>query len=271
MSGEGVRGWADGRGPRYRAGMSDSLRRRIPNLLTVARVILAGCFFAIVAIALWPDRSTGYVLETRQIWGNVAVLVFVVAAITDFVDGLLARRWGVVSVFGRVMDPFGDKLLVIGAFIFLASPAFLLVDPKYDGVYLFLPYDESGRIQMTTGVRPWMVAIILARELLVTSIRGVFEGLGIDFSAGSSGKWKMVLQSITAPFALFVAVNPFALESAVWIGARDILVWSTILVTVWSAWPYLVRARLVLGNADTADQAAPDTPDSKHPEKEADR
>lgn len=251
--------------------MSDSLRRRIPNLLTVARVILAGCFFAIVAIALWPDRASGYVLETRQIWGNVAVLVFAVAAITDFVDGLLARRWGVVSVFGRVMDPFGDKLLVIGAFIFLASPAFLLVDPQYDGVYLFLPYDESGRIQMTTGVRPWMVAIILARELLVTSIRGVFEGLGIDFSAGSSGKWKMVLQSITAPFALFVAVNPFALESAVWIGARDILVWSTIVVTVWSAWPYLVRARLVLGSADTADQATPDTPDSKHPEKEADR
>ena len=246
------------------------MRRKIPNLLTVARVILAGCFFAIVAIALWPDRSSGYVLETRQVWGNVAVVVFAVAAITDFVDGLLARRWGVVSVFGRVMDPFGDKLLVIGAFIFLASPAFLRVDPQYDGVYLFLPYDESGRIQMTTGVRPWMVAIILARELLVTSIRGVFEGLGIDFSAGSSGKWKMVLQSVTAPFALFVAVNPFALESALWIGARDILVWATIVVTVWSAWPYLVRARLVLGGTDVADPAAPDAADSKHAEKETD-
>lgn len=246
------------------------MRRRIPNLLTVARVILAGCFFAIVAIALWPDRSSGYVLETRQIWGNVAVLVFAVAAVTDFVDGLLARRWGVVSVFGRVMDPFGDKLLVIGAFIFLASPAFLLVNPQYDGVYLFLPYDDAGRIQMTTGVRPWMVAIILARELLVTSIRGVFEGLGIDFSAGSSGKWKMVLQSVTAPFALFVAVNPFALESTVWVAARDILVWSTILVTVWSAWPYLVRARLVLGNGEAGAPADrdPSTPDAA--EEEAD-
>jgi CDP-diacylglycerol---glycerol-3-phosphate 3-phosphatidyltransferase len=265
---------AAGRGPRYRAAMSDSMRRKIPNLLTVARVILAGCFFAIVAIALWPDRSSGYVLETRQVWGNVAVVVFAVAAITDFVDGLLARRWGVVSVFGRVMDPFGDKLLVIGAFIFLASPAFLRVDPQYDGVYLFLPYDESGRIQMTTGVRPWMVAIILARELLVTSIRGVFEGLGIDFSAGSSGKWKMVLQSITAPFALFVAVNPFALESALWIGVRDILVWSTILVTVWSAWPYLVRARLVLGGDDAGASSesnqSESRPDSDPADKEAD-
>ena len=84
-------------------------------------------------------------------------------------------------------------------------------------VYLFVPFDEAGKVEMTTGVRPWMVAIILARELLVTSIRGVFEGLGIDFSAGSSGKWKMVLQSVAAPFALFVAVNPFALESVAFV------------------------------------------------------
>ena len=61
------------------------------------------------------------------------------------------------------------------------------------------------------------------------------------------------LQSVTAPFALFVAVNPFALESALWIGTRDILVWATIVVTVWSAWPYLVRARVVLGGTDGAD------------------
>jgi CDP-diacylglycerol--glycerol-3-phosphate 3-phosphatidyltransferase len=123
---------------------------------------------------------------------------------------------------------------------------------------------------MTTGVRPWIVAIILARELLVTSIRGVFEGLGIDFSAGSSGKWKMVLQSVTAPFALFVAVNPFALDSALWIGARDILVWATIVVTVWSAWPYLVRARLVLGGTDVADQAPQDTLDVDPSDQETD-
>ncbi len=218
----------------------------IPNLLTLARVGLAGCFFAIVAVALWPKQGAGSDLADRQFWGNVAVVIFVVAAITDYVDGLLARRWKVVSVFGRVMDPFGDKLLVIGAFVFLASPAFLKVAPVYGGVYLFVPFDAAGNVEMTTGVRPWMVAIILARELLVTSIRGVFEGLGIDFSAGSSGKWKMVLQSIAAPFALFVAVNPFAQESLGLTVARDILIWMTIVITVWSAWPYLFRARSIL-------------------------
>ena len=233
--------------------MSDSVRRMIPNLLTLARVGLAGCFFAIVAVALWPKQGAGYDLADRQFWGNVAVVIFVVAAITDFVDGLLARRWKVVSVFGRVMDPFGDKLLVIGAFVFLASPAFLKVTPIDGGAFLLVPFDEAGSVEMTTGVRPWMVAIILARELLVTSIRGVFEGLGIDFSAGSSGKWKMVLQSIAAPFALFVAVNPFAQDSVGLLATRDILIWLTIVITVWSAWPYLFRARLILAGTKSSE------------------
>lgn len=242
--------------------MSDSVRRMIPNLLTLARVGLAACFFAIVAVALWPKEGAGYDVEARQFWGNVAVVIFVVAAITDFVDGLLARRWKVVSVFGRVMDPFGDKLLVIGAFVFLASPAFLKVTPVDGGHFLFVPFDEAGNVEMATGVRPWMVAIILARELLVTSIRGVFEGLGIDFSAGSSGKWKMALQSIAAPFALFVAVNPFAQESLNFIVVRDILIWLTILITVWSAWPYLFRARSILAGDPTAGSGS-----EKGPEK----
>ena len=130
--------------------MSDSVRRMIPNLLTLARVGLAGCFFAIVAVALWPKQGAGSDLADRQFWGNVAVVIFVVAAITDYVDGLLARRWKVVSVFGRVMDPFGDKLLVIGAFVFLASPAFLKVAPVDGGVYLFVPFDAAGNVEMTT-------------------------------------------------------------------------------------------------------------------------
>lgn len=218
--------------------MPDPVRRSLPNLLTLARVVLAIGFFAILAFALWPDAGSdpGH----RQIWGNLAVVIFAVAAFTDFLDGHLARRWGVVSVFGRVMDPFGDKLLVIGTFILLSSPVFAVAEPVAgtDGGY---------RIVMTTGVQVWMTLVILGRELLVTSIRGVLEGLGIDFAAGWAGKWKMVLQSFAAPTALFVAVNPFALESTVWVIARDVLVWATVVVTVWSAWPYLSRARALVG------------------------
>ena len=210
----------------------------IPNLLTIARVVLAAAFFVIMGTALWPCEAMD--VDSRQFWGNLAVVIFAVAAFTDYVDGLLARRWKVVSVFGRVMDPFGDKLLVIGAFVFLAGPAFIPLETSPDGG-LVVAMDE-GRVVSATGVRPWMAAVILARELLVTSIRGVLEGMGLDFSAGMSGKFKMVLQSLAAPVALFVAVNPFALESEGWVMFRNILVWAAIVVTVWSAWPYLKRA-----------------------------
>lgn len=220
--------------------MDERLRRTVPNLLTIARVVLAVAFFAIVSIVLWP--VPGGDVTTRQIWGNVAVVIFAIAAITDVADGFLARRWKVVSVFGRVMDPFGDKLLVIGAFVLLASPAFLAIETTAAGG-LEIASDAADRVSMTTGVRPWMALVILGRELLVTSIRGVFEGLGIDFSAGWSGKWKMVLQSVAAPTALCVAVNPGMLASDGWLWTRDGLVWAAVIVTAWSAIPYLVRAR----------------------------
>ena len=222
----------------------------IPNLLTAARVVLAVAFFAIVAVALWPS-SVGLDADARSFWGNLAAVVFMVAAFTDFADGFLARRWGVVSIFGRVMDPFGDKLLVIGAFVLLASPAFLPVAVTDSGD-LVLVLDDSGRLVPTSGVRPWMALVILGRELLVTSIRGVLEGRGIDFSAGWSGKGKMVLQSVVVPIALFVAVNPIAYESDVVVAFRNVLVWSAVLVTVWSAVPYLVRARKLFEGDDQA-------------------
>ena len=232
--------------------MPDSVRRTLPNLLTISRVVLAIGFFVIVAFGLWPcPEST---VAGRQFWGNIAVVVFAVAAITDFADGYLARRWRVVSVFGRVMDPFGDKLLVIGTFVLLSSPVFIHTTPTETGG-LAIATDAASRITTTTGVQVWMTLVILGRELLVTSIRGIMEGLGIEFSAGWSGKWKMVLQSIAAPFALFVAVNPFALECEAWVVARDILVWSTVLVTAWSAWPYLVRARRLVDEAQPRDDS----------------
>lgn len=226
--------------------------RAIPNLLTLARVVLAALFFGIIAVMLWP--VPGMDEQARQAWGNVAVAVFVVAAFTDFADGFLARRWQVVSLFGRVMDPFGDKLLVIGTFILLASPAFLVVHPDEAGG-LLIARDQGDRVAMATGVRPWMVLVILGRELLVTSIRGVLEGMGVDFSAGWTGKWKMVLQSVAAPVALAVAVNPGLAANPNWAMVRDVLVWAAVVVTAASAWPYLVRARQAVGEFPEGDRS----------------
>ncbi len=209
--------------------MSPGLRRSLPNALTVARLVLAGAFFATITLSLrmgpHPDRA---------FWGNLAVALFVVAALTDLLDGHLARRWQVVSGFGRIMDPFVDKVLVLGAFVFLASPRFAVPS---DGDY--------ERFRMLTGVQSWMVTVILARELFVTSVRGVLEGRGVAFGAEWAGKLKMVLQSITAPICLAVAVNEGLADSRAWTVTRDALVWATVVLTLWSAWPYVRRTGLL--------------------------
>lgn len=211
--------------------MPSSAQRSLPNAITLFRLVAAAVFFVIVAWALRRPED-----PDRQFWGNVAFSIFVVAALSDLVDGWLARRWGAVSVFGRIMDPFCDKVLVLGAFVLLAGPSFA---SWFD--------DGRGAVPLSdTGVAPWMVVVILARELLVTSLRGVLESKGIDFSADRSGKAKMLMQSICVPTALFVACNPFALSSAGWTTLRDVVVWVTVGVTAWSVVPYIARGRALL-------------------------
>ena len=106
------------------------------------------------------------------------------------------------GAFRRVVDPFVDKVLVIGSFIFFAGKNFIIpvVPPVPQGKYI---------VYTITGVVPWMVVVILARELLVTSFRGLGEGSGQNFGAAFSGKVKMVVQSITI-LVVLVYVNYFA-------------------------------------------------------------
>jgi len=212
--------------------MADPVRRNLPNILTIMRLVIAMAFFATMSVSVL--RGAG--LEaSRQLWGNTAVALFVIAAVTDALDGYLARRWSVVSDFGRIMDPFCDKVLVLGTFAYLASPRFAEID-------------ASGQVvSMTTGVWAWMVVLIISRELLVTSIRGVVESRGIAFGADWWGKSKMILQSVAAPFSLFVAVNPLFLHAPFWSGLQILLIWATVIVTALSVIPYLLRARKLLG------------------------
>ncbi|MEE2680743.1 MAG: CDP-alcohol phosphatidyltransferase family protein [Planctomycetota bacterium] len=211
--------------------MVDSMRRNLPNALTMLRLVIAGAFFATMSVSV--VRGDGFE-ASRQLWGNIAVGLFVVGAVTDALDGYLARKWGVVSDFGRVMDPFCDKVLILGTFAYLASPRFAVID-------------ATGQvIGMETQVWAWMVVVIISRELLVTSIRAVVEARGIPFGADWWGKSKMILQAVTAPYALFVAVNPWFYESPVFGGLQSILVWATVAVTALSVIPYLVRGRRLL-------------------------
>lgn len=210
------------------------IRPWIPNALTLLRLVIAVGFFAVLTPwgrAVAPDGGPRVrTIQLEHVYLAIAGGLFIVAAITDALDGYLARRWRVVTAFGRVMDPFADKVLVIGAFMYLASPAFQI--ELVNGVPL-----------QTTGVQPWMVVAILARELLVTSIRAVIESEGIQFPAGVSGKLKMILQSVAVPtvlltMAVFDAVTPGTFGR--WL--IDLTVWATVAVTILSGAPYVSRA-----------------------------
>jgi CDP-diacylglycerol--glycerol-3-phosphate 3-phosphatidyltransferase len=211
--------------------MTDELawRRWLPNALTSLRLVIAVAFF--ILLSVWTYRARDLLITPRDPnWAYlIAAALFGLAAVTDAIDGPLARRWKVVSKFGRVMDPFADKVLVVGAFIMLAGPTFAIEHPR-----------EPKHFQVS-GVYPWMVVLILGRELLVTSIRAMMESEGRDFSADWWGKAKMILQACIIPFIL-VVLGITEVRHGTWGRTLiDLAVWSTLVVTLLSGVPYVMR------------------------------
>jgi CDP-diacylglycerol--glycerol-3-phosphate 3-phosphatidyltransferase len=199
--------------------------RHVPNALTASRLLLAAVFFVLLSYYQHEGRGDPYLL-------NAAFILYLIALFTDFLDGYLARRWKVEGAFGRVVDPFVDKVLVLGTFIFFAGKNFVI-------------QEKNATVLMTiTGVAPWMVVLILARELLVTSLRGISESGGANFAAAFSGKLKMVFQSVTI-LIILMYVNYFdargeSLERyARWV--RDLCIWATIAITLLSGVSYVRR------------------------------
>lgn len=220
---------------------ADRFKRVLPNALTVLRVVLAGAFF--VLLTVWHGSET--LNGGRRPAGSgaeltllSAAIIFVVAALTDALDGWLSRKWSVTSVFGRVMDPFADKVLIIGAFVFLAGPAFCVAEHR-------------GWLQVS-GVRPWMVVVVLARELLVTSIRGVVEGRGGNFQASFSGKAKMIVQAVAVPTVLSAIAIFDVSRGTPGRALIDGVVWTAVVVTALSGVPYMVRGARALRDAEPA-------------------
>jgi len=201
--------------------VNTALKRRIPNAITLLRILIAVAFFAVLGGYRFPDQGILY--------GNIAIALFVLAATTDFIDGYLARKWDVVSMFGRLMDPFCDKVLVLGAFIYFAGPRFSVEQWVHD----------DNLYTMSTGIYPWMVVVIIARELLVTSIRAVMESKGVSGGAKWAGKFKMILQSFTLPLILLLVVNCDPVKHDSVLMTIHILVWIMLAVTVWSGLPYV--------------------------------
>jgi CDP-diacylglycerol--glycerol-3-phosphate 3-phosphatidyltransferase len=144
----------------------------LPNQLTASRFVLALLLFGLIAYHIWLG----------------CLLVFIVAAFTDWLDGYLARKQGLTSTLGRNLDPLVDKVLMCGAFTFL------------------LPINQK----MEVGLSAWMVVVVVARELIITSLRGFLEGEGIRFGADMLGKIKMWLQcaALVAVFVTFYEYTP---------------------------------------------------------------
>lgn len=198
-------------------------RRQIPNAITLLRLAIAALFFSALEGYRFGEGSPRWILP-------LATALFIVAAVTDALDGHLARKWQVESRFGRIMDPFCDKVLVIGAFLYLASDHFTGPDGH-----------------TATGVAPWLVVCVLARELLVTGIRDEMEGAGVQFGANWAGKAKLIVQAVAIPTLLAIVWWKDGVAQLppcpAWMdGVRDGLVWLTAGVTVLSGWPYVTAA-----------------------------
>lgn len=192
------------------------MRINIPNQITLGRLGLAVLFFGLLSFYSRQAPTTAWILD-------LCFWVLLIALLTDILDGWLARTWGQVTSFGRVVDPVVDKVIVCGAFLFYASDRF---------------YDPAIGAN-ATGVAPWMVTLVLTRELLVSAIRSYSEAQGQDFGANWVGKLKMFSQSFAACTVL--GVLAWFPDSLGWL--RVASVWAMVIITALSIVSYLQRAR----------------------------
>ncbi|RPI62140.1 MAG: hypothetical protein EHM48_04575 [Planctomycetaceae bacterium] len=207
---------------------------KLPNQLTVARIALAGVFFVLLGL-YEPGASGGPWLL------YISFAIFLIAGITDVLDGYLARKMNVVSAFGRIADPFVDKVLVVGAFAMLAGSNFSIPAGYNDAS---LPRWFNGG--MLSGVQAWMVVVIMAREFIVSAVRGYSESQGVKFPATPAGKIKMFIQS-AAICAILVQLAAFPHER--WAAIVKVaLVWSAVLATVLSTLGYIKQTRKLLSS-----------------------
>jgi CDP-diacylglycerol--glycerol-3-phosphate 3-phosphatidyltransferase len=173
-----------------------------PNSLTLFRILATPI---IVILLFFPNRVCSF----------LAALIFSAAAITDYFDGYLARRYGLVSNLGKVMDPVADKLIVSSAFIMMTSLGW---------------------------IPAWLVCIIIGRELAITGLRNIIAENKLDVSASELGKYKTGFQ-IAAIIPLLIHYEYFGVNLHV-IGM--FFLWGALIFTLWSGIDYFIRFRSLL-------------------------
>lgn len=192
-------------------------RNDIPNLLTGARIVFAIAVFLGIAAAAGalpgqagpPSTSAA---RAVLLWSLAA---YVVGALTDYLDGWLARRWNAMSPWGAMLDPIADKIAVCGAVVGLAA-----LDPR-------------PVIVLAGG-------IILFREFWVSGLREVGGARGLKFPVTQLAKWKTTVQLVSLCLEILAAALS---DTGTLRLAADALLWLAAAVTLWTGWEYTAAAR----------------------------
>lgn len=173
----------------------------LPNKLTIGRMI-AVPFFVIT-----------FMLE----YYLIAFIIFTAASFTDMLDGYIARKYNLITNFGKIMDPLADKILVYSAFSLMIGDL----------------------------IPAWMLIVILSREFVVSGIRMVAASEGIIVAAGISGKIKTILQMIAVMLLLLV---PAFREITIINTVAQVFLWSSLIMTVYSGIEYIIKNKSVFNN-----------------------
>ncbi|WP_408096924.1 CDP-diacylglycerol--glycerol-3-phosphate 3-phosphatidyltransferase [Peredibacter sp. HCB2-198] len=176
----------------------------LPNRLTFFRMLM----IPIVVLALYFTEDTPHWLMPYQGWlGHIACWIFVVASITDFLDGYIARKRNIVTVFGSFLDPIADKFLVVSALIMLMG---------------------------LDRVHPIVVIILVLREMYMTSLRLLAMTEDVDVPVSNMGKWKTGTQMVATP--MLMVYDDFLGIDTAFVGT--ILIYIAALLSLWSALKY---------------------------------
>lgn len=179
----------------------------LPNILTMVRI---AAIPLLCVLLLSPERESGF-------W---AAALFAAASVTDWLDGYLARKMQIVTVFGKFLDPIADKLIVMAALI------------------MILPFDR---------VPAWMVLVILGREMIITGLRGIASTEGIVIAASNLGKFKTIFQLVAIIGLLlhydyhwfFGIDHPLLVVNMHNVGM--FYLWIATVITIWSGADYLYK------------------------------
>ena len=190
----------------------------LPNRLTIARILAIPFFIACFYLPDWVlVRLLGAEILVKNV---VAAVIFILAYITDMLDGRIARKRGIVTDFGKLMDPIADKLLTASCMIMLIG---------------------RGLMSVCDWLMPIFTIIVTAREFLVSGIRLVAASKGNVLAAGTLGKIKTTLQSIALPVVMIA--GPVC--RAIGVPIDFILLAASVAMTIWSGADYAIRNREV--------------------------